>query len=871
MRPRAEVKIISTFLLFLIVLTNSTAQSTLVRSGQKSSWIETVTYDPESRPSEGQAAGYYYLLMDEQQNTATQEDFFHYSYVVLTTEAIQNMSDLTFDFDPSYQQMTVHEIRIIRNNASLDRLPTDIKAIQREESMDRYLYDESRTAIVHLKDIRVGDIVEYSFTRKGFNPVHKGHIARTFYFDFYQSLDKYFKKLIIPASTDVVFKNLGDSVPEPAITTRGGLVHYTWSLDKPDPDSYDDNTPDWYNTSKIAMISDFESWKKVGDWAHELFVVSQTDREKIKKEVALQFKSGDDADYILEVIHFVQDEVRYLGFESGVNSHKPHSPLQIYEQRFGDCKDKSLLLVSLLEAKGIEAYPVLINTSLKDKLDDRLACGNIFDHCVVQILFEGKKIYIDPTISSQGGDLNHYHFPDYRRGLVIDNEIDGLDELPTPETATTTEMQTFKVLTIGGEAELTIKTSYQGSSADYQRAEFAQTSLETIQKNYKQYYANLYPDITESQKLTFHDDRSRNVFIIEENYKIASFWRPIEKEENKISCILQPQSITHYFDVNKNIQQRTSPFHLQYPVDFYHHIHIQLPEEWNIAPIDQLIETDSYLYEYSVKTSEREISLLTHYQTKKDHVQADKIAEYVADHGKMYGNLVYQLTYDTSAPAASDSKVPGAVLPILSIIAGMFIMFIIYQRYDPKPARYMVHGSPIGGWLMLLALGTVLSPIRIIIDLVKDPDLFAGSTWFVMLSAKRYAFSAYLIISQVCNIFRLLFAVLLAILFFQRRTSFPMLMTIQLVMSFVISLIDTSVARSMVDDVSEYGYSDAGRALLVAVIWAPYLNISQRVKDTFVVRTRDHSEYENKEFNSPDEITEANNENAVTETQSNLM
>jgi transglutaminase-like putative cysteine protease len=86
--------------------------------------------------------------------------------------------------------------------------------------------------------------------------------------------------------------------------------------------------------------------------------------------IASTFKAADDEEYILEAIRFVQDEVRYLGVETGINTHKPYPPSQILAQRFGDCKDKSLLLTTLLQARNIEAYPVLVNTSLKQSLDE---------------------------------------------------------------------------------------------------------------------------------------------------------------------------------------------------------------------------------------------------------------------------------------------------------------------------------------------------------------------------------------------------------------------------------------------------------------------------------------------------------------------
>jgi transglutaminase-like putative cysteine protease len=837
MRPHFLVA----FAIFLCISSLIIAQPQGITIGKKNSWAEAVTYDPHSKPSQDEAASYYYLLIDEQENTLLQEDYYHYAYTILTSEGIQEIADLTFDFDPAYQQIILHEVKIIRGNNSINQLSKDIKVIQREQSMERYQYDGTKTAIINLKDIRVGDIVEYAFTRKGYNPVHKGHIARTYYFDFYESIDKYFKKLILPASAEPEMKSLGEDVPQPLVKNTGSAVHYTWSPGRIKQKDYETGTPYWFNTNRRVMISDFKSWKDVGEWAKGLFEDGYKDVERIKSDVAPAFKSQDNADYILEVIRFVQDEVRYLGFEGGINSHKPYPPMQVYEQRFGDCKDKSLLLITLLKARGIEAYPMLVNTSLQDKIEDRLPSGTIFDHCVVQIVFNNKTIYIDPTWSNQGGDLDHYCFPDYKRGLVIRDEISGLEELPEPESPTTTEIQNFELLTIGGEAMLSIRTSYTGANADYQRAEFSRTALETIRENYKQYHANLYPDITEFEPLTFTDDRKGNVFIVDEKYKIPTFWKPIENEEQKLSCIFQPMSITSYFDVPKNIQQRKTPYQVTHPIDFYHEIHVKLPEEWTIAPIDQLIENEFYQYEYTVTQSDNEIHKSTHYKSKSDHIPAENISQYVTDHTKMYNGLVYQLTFDKSIAEAEDTKWPGVLTSILTVVGAVFGCFALYNKYNPAPVRYMVSGSPIGGWLVLMAFGVVFSPIRMCYELVTQPELFSGAGWITWLAAKRYDLFTYTFITQVYNICKLLFSVLIVVLFFQRRTSFPLLMTIQLATSFIIVTADGLIAKYALDD-SAVSSEESVRAFVAALIWIPYLQMSQRVKETFVIRNHNRDE-----------------------------
>jgi transglutaminase-like putative cysteine protease len=845
--------IVGCFLFCFLLPFVSNSQPKGVSISKKSGWVEIIDYDAQAKPDDRQASSYYYLLTDEQENTSTQEIFEHYVYKILTSEGIQEMSDLSFEFEPSYQQLILHEIKIIRDGATINHLTKDIQVIQREQSLESNLYDGTKTAIVNLKDVRVGDIVEYSFTRKGYNPVHKGHISRTYYTDSYETLDKSFRRITLPVSHKVTVKSLGEDVQQPVIKRGTAMVDYSWTKSKAIAKEYEYGTPAGITTDNIVMISDFSSWREVGEWAKELFVLSAAERDKVKKEIAPKFVANSDEDYILKVIRFVQDEVRYLGIETGINTHKPYPPSQIYEQRFGDCKDKSLLLVTLLQSRDIEAYPMLINTSMKQSIDKRLPAGNIFDHCVVQIVSDGKTINIDPTMSNQGGDLDNYYFPDYRRGLVIDDDVN-LKELPEPEAATTSEIHTIDALTIGGEAMLTIRTTYTGSDADYQRSSFAQTPLETMQKNFKDYYANLYPDLVVWDELKFYDDRTGNKFTVEEKYKIPTFWKPIPNTENQIFATIQPMSFGTYFDVPKNIQQRTQPYYLSYPVDIHHTIHVNLPEEFPVPPVDRVIENDLYQYEYLVKRQGREITKMTHYKTKKDNIPVDQIQQYVSDHSKMYSDLVLEFTYDLGVVEASKNVFPGVITSIVALTFGVFLCFYLYQNYDPEPARYMVRGLPIGSWLFLLAIGLVFGPVRLLYEFVTTPELITGVGWLSHFAAKNYGIFLFFFIEHIYNVLKVVFTVLLMVLFFQRRSSFPRLMTINLAVQLVIIAMDTFANRAIVEDASSISMRGLFQVMFAAAIWIPYLNISQRVKDTFVIRGPNHNDNDSDEIVQPAEV-----------------
>lgn len=61
---------------------------------------------------------------------------------------------------------------MLRQGVYLDRLePNELRLFQREPDLEHFLYSGTKTAYLILPDIRVGDILEYSYSTIGNNPV----------------------------------------------------------------------------------------------------------------------------------------------------------------------------------------------------------------------------------------------------------------------------------------------------------------------------------------------------------------------------------------------------------------------------------------------------------------------------------------------------------------------------------------------------------------------------------------------------------------------------------------------------------------------------------------------------------------------------
>jgi transglutaminase-like putative cysteine protease len=343
------------FLIFqFLFCTGVTAQNSKLRIEKTPSWVTTNTVDDNNKELDRQAEdGYLNLDYERQISLVNESCYSKRSKKILSDAGVQNCSEISVNFNPAFQQLIFHSICIIRDGKSIDKLRlSDFKIIQQEKELDMHLYDGSLTAYLVLDDVRKGDIIEYSFTKKGFNPICNGRYSDVFDCNFEVPVANLFYKLMVPDGRNITIKNRQTNFT-PTVTKDQGQTVYEWKATNVPALHLESKTPDWYDPFGSVMISEFQSWNDVSNWAAALFPrnipLSRGLQQKIN---SIKEAYPDNESRTLAALHFVQDDIRYMGIEIGINSHKPNPPDKIFAQRFGDCKDKSYLLVTMLNAHG---------------------------------------------------------------------------------------------------------------------------------------------------------------------------------------------------------------------------------------------------------------------------------------------------------------------------------------------------------------------------------------------------------------------------------------------------------------------------------------------------------------------------------------
>jgi transglutaminase-like putative cysteine protease len=800
------------------------------------SWISRVK-DFDKKPSlRSVRDGYFYDLSEQQINIEKKSEYFHYTREIVSSTGIQNGSQISVGFDPAYERVDFHRIIVWRNNQPQDRLKLSaFKILADEQDFSKFIYQGSYSANLILDDIRKGDKIEYSFTITGRNPIFGDKFSQEVYLQSGKPLAHQYVSLLASQSRKLNIK-LFNKASKPVTTNENGLTRYAWEDFLVEPAIDNDNEPSWYNSYNYVEVSDYSSWAEVANWALGINQPSSAVKGNLAQLVAdLKAKSGNDKTaYFRSAVRVVQDEVRYMGIEIGEYSHRANRPEKVYDQRYGDCKDKSLLLASILRAGGIDASMVLVNADLDDKIDQFDPTPNAFNHAVVVAEVNGKQVWVDATISNQGGDGTDIYFPDYGKGLILKPGNNSLTTIPVSKTGKEVCEEKF----IGSNNDkakvaLDVRTTYTLDQADRQRDKLESTGIAATEKDYLDYYSKIYSKIESRDSLQVIDDIHKNTLTTIEHYLISDFYKR-DSISGRASAYFYANYISHELPAISN--QAKAPVAVEYPFDMDYTVKMYLPGGWNINDDHNSINRDAYKFSSHYSTDGD--TLLLHYSFAylQDHVAADKVDQFKKDISDLKdgGGLAYNIDYPMSNPPfVLNTWLAVFALAIIGLVT--YIGIRIY--HTETPGIVFASGSsfvPIGGWLILVLIGLVLTPIGVGAQLYTG-HYFGISKWNTYMSGgTSIAYRILLVYETIGYVVIAAYSVFCFILLIRRRDILPKFIIGYYIFAAAFFVIDCLFAAGIGIGSDSRGTA-LFRALLIAGIWVSYFKRSTRVEETFIV------------------------------------
>lgn len=274
------------------------------------------------------------------------------------------------------------------------------------------------------------------------------------------------------------------------------------------------------------------SWAEVGAWYDTLSKSCRVpDQAIVRKAQELTAGAPDTLSKLRALAGFAQKEIRYVAIEIGIGGYEPHSAPSIFSNRYGDCKDKTTLLASLLRALGISSHYVLVHTDGGNLTAESPVSLYRFNHVVLAIRLPdevreadlpalishpklGRLLIFDPTWPySPLGRL-----PAYLQGNTALLVVEGGGELislplPPPEDNLLDRKGRF-TLQADGTLEGEIQETRRGAIADETRSALLNSTDAERTRFMETFLANFFSGfVLLANEVKNLDDNSRDLLL----------------------------------------------------------------------------------------------------------------------------------------------------------------------------------------------------------------------------------------------------------------------------------------------------------------------------------------------------------------------
>ncbi len=328
-----------------------------------------VIHEEESRvfEADGRSTSTYYLL-----------------FKVVTQKGAEDWADMSLDWEPWHEERPTMKARVITSDTVEHTLDPKTIADAPAREGDNKIYSDRRVLRAPLPAIAAGAIVEEEFIEKESAPLFGAGTVTNFYFG--RSVPVNHTRLVLdaPAAFPLQYRLLLLPDLKPQRTEQNGRIRVVF--DSGPLQAFADR-PDYLPSDVAAYqhvtFSTGASWQKVGGEYAKIVderVAGANVSSQVNKLVA---GKPSREDKIAVIVQDLNRQVRYTGIEFGEASIVPHAPSETWNRKYGDCKDKSVLLVALLRSAGIPAYVALLDSGFGfDVVPDLPGMGS-FDHAIV--------------------------------------------------------------------------------------------------------------------------------------------------------------------------------------------------------------------------------------------------------------------------------------------------------------------------------------------------------------------------------------------------------------------------------------------------------------------------------------------------------
>ncbi|MBI4911910.1 MAG: DUF3857 domain-containing protein [Acidobacteria bacterium] len=334
---------------------------------------------------------------------------FHARVLVQHEAAITGLGQLSWAYASANESLDLLYLRVIRPDGSITQLAPDaVQDLPAAVNQGAPAFTDFRERHVTVPALCLGARLEFGYAVS----LNKPHVPEHFWgqhrFEKRGACLSEILEIRYPTSASVRFKSKAGLTPK--TTTQGSTTLQRWEhrhIEPPsDPAAGEEamaklkkRIEEWTEDAKVpdVQFTTFKDWNEVGDWYAAL--------ERPRRDGSVMFSTPtiqllkdkvEKMDQVKSFYAFLARDFRYVSLSFGQGRFQPHPAGEVLTNRYGDCKDKSLLLATFLEGIGVKADLVLCSSF--QKVDPEIPSPAQFDHLMLRASLSDEVLWLDPTI-----------------------------------------------------------------------------------------------------------------------------------------------------------------------------------------------------------------------------------------------------------------------------------------------------------------------------------------------------------------------------------------------------------------------------------------------------------------------------------------
>ena len=584
------------------------------------SWVDVAPL-PDAPPPEDSAA-LQTLLDDNQSRLSPQGDVFYTrrAVKVLRSEGLADLTTESLTWDPDTEVLTIHTIAIRRGGQVIDLLKggQQLLVLRRETGLEAGMLDGRLTATLQVEGLQVGDVFDVAWSLAKRDPITKGRSEDPEGLSTSGVTGRYRVHASWP-STDPVRWRATDDLPKAVTTTRDGRTDLLLDVSNIKATIPPAGAPTRFAWVGRLYGTSYASWNEVSDQIAPLFqraAVLGPSSDLRAQAAAIAASSSDPKVRAFEALKLVEDKIRYFFIGTDEGGYVPASADETWKRRFGDCKGKTVVLLTLLHELGIKAEPALVSTGSGDGLNEDLPGLWRFDHVLVRAEIGGKIYWLDGTREGDVGGVDEQKPPPWRwalplrpGGAPLEPIVQAPLDKPMMEVLVHLDASKGLDAPAPGEFRMTVR----GDAAVSMRLAVGKASKEDLIRLEKQAVANAVGWF-EPKDVTWRDEPQDNAFQLDIKGVADLNWR--ENADLHMREYRFPTSAAgaKLFPARDPSSNQDAPFAVAYPLYVLGRTEVVLPNSGRSFQIkgDDVAET---VGEYHVERTSQLVGGVASFQT----------------------------------------------------------------------------------------------------------------------------------------------------------------------------------------------------------------------------------------------------------------